>query len=82
MEWIDTDTELWEIRFWGSLYHSSEELDGEQCVFVVDAEGIEEAIEAVKYLHDEHAIVKVAVRHYAIDKTKPKKQIPGPQTSG
>jgi len=68
MSWADDGDEyLWEVRYYGSLYKSDKCLDTEQYVFVW-ANDIEEAIEAVREVHDENALFKMVCLHKVIGK--------------
>jgi len=65
MTWADSNAQIWEVRFYGSLNQSS--MEDNQCVFVL-ADDVEEAIDAVRAVHDESAQVTLAMRHWALSK--------------
>ncbi len=55
LRWVESDYQLWKIRFFGTLYKDGSR--SAQVVFVI-AKDVEEAISGIKDTHDESPSVK------------------------
>ena len=73
MSWSDTNNAgIWIVRFYGSLYGSTNEAEDKDHTVVVDiSDGYpEDVIKAIREFHDEFAIIKSMKRIKTIQKDR------------
>lgn len=66
MVWTDCNTEIWLVKFYGCLEDNSN--PHQDHLVIVAAESCEEAIAAVRELHDSAAVILFCIREWLVEK--------------
>lgn len=61
MNWVENDT-VWIATYWGSVNLSADDSADEVHVVPVECDTPEEAIQAIREMHDQHAVFRSLTR--------------------